>query len=141
MTKAKGRPPKSRLADMSTPPTEPARFTPPPRDELYEYHADFGDGVRMHHEQGLYRDRLVEFSVCLSVQTPDGWKQVCRIDTAHGEVHMHEFRLNGPEVRTVFEVIPFDRGEEVIDRWFTRAAEMMENEWRDYLVRWQGDEG
>jgi hypothetical protein len=139
MTKAKGRPAKRRLADMAIHPREAERYSPPPFDEYIGNHHDFARGIRMHQEMYLCENRLVEWSVCLSIRTDAGWAQVVRIDVDHDEVHMHQYRQNQPEIRTIFQVVPEGTGEKVLDRWFDRAKNMMENEWRDYLGTWRDD--
>jgi len=79
---------------------------------------------------------LVGFAVTLNQRTDTGWQHVVRIDTAHGEVHMHRYLRNGDEERTVFEVITPDRAGKIMERWYSRAAVMMEYEWRGYLKEW-----
>jgi hypothetical protein len=67
------------------------------------------------------------------------WVDVARIDTADGEVHRHQFTADGGNYRTVYEVVPAGHGEDVIDRWFDRALDMMNNEWQENIRRWHRD--
>jgi hypothetical protein len=64
------------------------------------------------------------------------WRQIARVDTAHGEVHMHRDLPDGGEERTIFEVIDPVRAEKVMERWFNRASLMMEYEWPEWLKGW-----
>jgi hypothetical protein len=139
MTKRKGRPHLGRLTDMPVVPPDPPRYEPPPHDEEYDYQENFDDEGRIHKVQRYYEDRFIGFAVTLDRLTPSGWQQLVRIDTAHGEVHLHRYLPTGGEVRTVFEVIDVERAEKVIDRWYGRAAIIVENEWWDFMRRWAND--
>ncbi len=141
MSRAKGRDKRGRLPDLSIRPTEPERYAPPPVDEEYAYHQDFGGGVRMHLRQGLCQGRLVEFAITLDLLAEQCWLKVCRIDSAHGEIHIHQYfaAAGVAEDRRVLQVVAQANGVSVIDRWFDRASAMMENDWRSYLGRWRGE--
>src|SRR6266536_2419256 len=105
MTRRKSRRRSGRLADMSIAPPDPPRYGPPPHDAEYDRPYDPRPDVRLHRVQRYCRNRLVGFAVTLNQRTDTGWQHVVRIDTAHGEVHMHRYLRNGDEERTVFEVI------------------------------------
>jgi len=85
---------------------------------------------------------MVEFAVTQITRSRGKWIEVARIDTCHGHVHRHQLQRGSSDtvgdVRSL-EVIPADRGWEVIDRWYEQALAMMQNEWKDNLRRWKGD--
>jgi len=83
--------------------------------------------------------RLVHFSIQIELLVDGQWRKVARIDTSDGEVHRHQFTRKGGDSRTVLEPIPPDHGEDVVDRWFDPALEMVKNEWGEYVRRWHRD--
>lgn len=133
MAKARGRPHKGELADMACYPSPEPRYVPPPDDECEDLPLLVGrlaDHARIVVAQKALRatGRLVHFALTVQVQADGLWHDVARIDTSDGEIHRHQFTCTGGNHRTVYDVIPADYGEEIIDRWFVRAYDFMDSE-------------
>jgi hypothetical protein len=139
MAKRKGRRPGRRLADLTIAPPDPPRYEPPPYDEEYGRRDGLAPDLLRHGVRRYHRNRLVGFAVTLDRWTGAEWQQLVRIDTAHGEVHMHRFLPTGGEERTVFEVIDPRRAEKVMERRFDWANVMLDNRWREFLKGWTGE--
>lgn len=144
MTKAKGRPQKSRLADMAIVPVDP-RYYPPPDDECEEHSEPIvladGHKIVIRRQYPIGRSTVVRFGVNQSIRLARrDWQWVSRIDSDHGEIHRHDYTAAGGHERTVLQVIPATRGEELVDWWCEHAAELMHNEWEDNVRRWRGDD-
>lgn len=144
MGKTKGRPQRGKLVSMAVvpPPDEP--YMPPPDDECEEFTERIllmrGNRLSIRRRFRTGQNTVVEFGVNQVVRVDGGWVDVARIDSAHGEIHRHQFTASGGNRITTLERIPQRDGEELVDRWCAIAADMMENEWQENLGRWRGDD-
>ena len=131
MAKTRGRPRRGQLVDMTIQPTQPDCFEPPPPEDCeeipYFIHADAGHlvGVRQVFRRGT--SVVVYFAVWQSILVGGQWREVCRIDSAHGNVHRHDFTVgrDGKNVdsRVILEEITAQHAEEILDRWIKTAEE------------------
>jgi hypothetical protein len=137
MAKRRGR--RRQLADLTIVPPDPPRYEPPPYDTEYDDSNLLAPRLLRHRIRRYHRNRLVGFAITVDHWTGADWQQLVRIDTAHGEVHMHRFLPTGGEERTVFEVIDPRRAEKIMERRFDWANVMLENRWRELLKGWTGE--
>lgn len=142
MGKKRGRPKKGELVDMGVYPAGDC-YEPPPFEDCEEFSDSFDLavghrlGVRQVYIRGT--SQLVYFAIWQSVDLDGKWHSVARIDCSEGTVHRHQFTRAGENRRTVLEVIPADHGQEVVDRWYSPAEAMLQNDWEDNYRRWHGD--
>jgi hypothetical protein len=137
MARWKGRPQRHRLADMTIRPPKPVRHEAPPHDEEFDRPEEPTRDVVIHRVRRYHRGHLVDFAVTLDRKVDGEWRQIARIDSAHGNVHEHRFFPSGRKEKTVFEWIELRRRERTLERWYDRAAAMIDNGWPDYLEEWE----
>ncbi|WP_329105614.1 hypothetical protein OG792_33100 [Micromonospora sp. NBC_01699] len=124
---------------------EQRRYDPPPREACEEIEIPIrlpepGNELRV--RQSIYRNRIVDFAVIQIVRVDGAWINVAKIDCDRGVIHRHQYvRSTGEDVwdHRPLEEIPPDQGWKVVDRWFDRALQMLEDDWEGNLRRWNGD--
>jgi hypothetical protein len=136
MRRRKGRPRARRVTKRSVAPRDPARYVAPAHDEDYRTSERLAPGVWMHASARCRAGQMVSFAVMLDLRMSGEWHRVVRIDSAHGDVHMHRYRRSGIQQREVFEAIEPRRATKVLERWFARAVMLVENEWRALTEGW-----
>lgn len=146
MGPTKGRPKKGDLVDMTIPSqAEAPAYELPDPDECVEvrdiYVLDAGHEVKVRYD--LWRGRLiVEFAIVQQVRHNGRWVEVARIDSCqHGTVHKHQLRKSRPNDRVGqridLETIPAQNGWTMVDGWYDKALQKMQDEWKDNLRRWR----
>jgi hypothetical protein len=133
-----------RLIDRSIKPSRDV-YKPPPfewEDTYPIYLTGDHDGsdsivVRM----GMYRGKVVDFSINQTTLVDGSPLDVARIDCCHGTIHRHQFHRDGTNVRdrAVLCEIPPDSGWEVVDKHYQLCLDLMNDGWQDNLRRWDGD--
>lgn len=116
--------------------------TPPmPDDEEFQYNLDLAAGNRLGVRQVFRRGTtdLVEMCVWQSIRVDGKWEEVSRIDCAHGHVHRHYFTRTGDSKIVPLEDLTQLHAKEALDRWVSRAEDIMKEEWEANVRRWNGD--
>ena len=123
--------------------SEAVPYKPPPVRESLSCPVDLGiDGARVHWRQDVYRGKVVDFSISIQVEREDTgqWCDIYRVDTRHGELHHHVYRVNGDERRETIEVIPGKDAWEFVDKawdeWLGQCVDQAEAR----IERWRRDE-
>jgi hypothetical protein len=124
---------------MTIRPPKPIRYVAPPHDEEFDHPRQPMSGVVIHKVRRYHQGCLVDFAVTLDHKVYGEWHQIARIDTAHGTVHEHRYFPRGRRERTVLEWIDPHRAEKILERWYDRAAAMMDYRWQDYLEGWESE--
>jgi len=127
------------LPDMTIPVPEPVHWFPPAADPELEYPYNVvmpGLGRIIGRTQFDEAHRMTEFALSAQVFHADAWWDVVRIDTDHGEVHIHYFhRTRSYADRDVLRPI-FCQND--VDKGFQLAETMLIALWSDHVKRWQG---
>jgi hypothetical protein len=146
MGKARGRPKKGSLVDMSTaPPGDPLGYELPDPDECEEHPGGrivLASGHELFARFTLWKDRLiVEFCVGQVIRQEDTWVAVARIDTCHGSVHKHQLFRKRPNdhlgQQHELARIPESNAWSFIDNWYLQALDHMQRHWTENLRRWR----
>lgn len=144
MGKEKGRPKRGRLADMAEAPEE-ERYHPPPLNACEEFTIPIRlpqGGGELRVRFATYQNLVVDFAVVQIVRIDGKWEVVAKIDCDRGVIHRHQYaRDTGEDLwdhRPLY-VVPTEQSWQVVDRWYEKAVDMMEDEWEDNLRRWNGD--
>jgi hypothetical protein len=140
LTKRPGRPKRGRLADMTIYPATPdACFVPPPSEacDEFQYSFDLAVGHRYGVRQVFRRGTtvVVYMAVWQATRVDGVWRQVTRLDSSHGYIHRHYFTAAGDEKVERIEDIVAIHADDVLDRWVSRAEDIMQNEWQANLRR------
>lgn len=145
MTKRPGRPRRGALADLTIYPPAPTCIEP---DGLRacqkierKYTVALGQMMGVSRHYRYEKSVIVAFAAWQSVRVDGIWREVARIDSWHGVIHRHQFTVVGGNEITPLASIPANENHAlaVIERWCTDAERVMQNEWQDYLRRWNGD--
>src|SRR5215468_7692552 len=126
-----------RLADMAvpTPVAEPWLPDPDECEDHPPYTFDLGPDARVIVRLRTHVTRLVEFALIQQVRYDGQWREVVKIDTAHGEVHAHWFHHSGAQsARTVLQPI---RNVDDVDEGYRRAESIVFDNWQTNQRRWQ----
>lgn len=145
MGKTPGRPKRGQLADMtSQPPPDPGYLLPNPDDcEDHTWPVGLAPYNELRARYMLWRERLiVDFAITQITLAEDGWRDVARVDCAHGVIHRHQFQHDSAQTvaRIEYAKIPVDdSGWAFVDSWYYQALKMMQDDWQEALRRWNGD--
>lgn len=115
-----------------------------PEDENVPLEEDFamtlgateqGSEVRLYQVMSEDVDgTLVAFAIKLEVHAVDGtWKEVARVDTSHGTLHVHQFagaeQINRTELRTIETV--YD-----VESAYHEGYSYLLERWQPFVRRW-----
>ena len=67
--------------------------------QITDYVIILNDGVRKRHVHESDKGHVVRFTVQLEFRVDGEWKPAVRYDCAHGYAHMHEYDLNGTQIK------------------------------------------
>lgn len=108
---------------------EPDVFQHPPCDDCYEpidHDVQLSEMLVIRDYQRHCQGRLVFFSLQLCRTAGGEREKVARVDTSHGEVHIHVFKRGNNEVkRTVICPIPVDTSSKVLDHAYQDAYDRL----------------
>lgn len=128
--------------------TDRRHYKPPPlpaRDPDAVFKIDLSGIVensylRFAIRQGIYKKMIVEFSI--ELQWSEGsvgpWFAVCRVDTAHGTIHMHQFKKIGEaETRTEIYDIPLETGWNFVNSHYQEIYDCLLDGLETIMSRWR----
>lgn len=97
---------------------------------------DLLGNCRMHHGMWHEGGQLVDFVMSQQVWIPDQgeWIDIVRIDTCHGEVHIHRFDADTEETRKVIREIMVV---EDVAAGLVEAETIIYDGWAENLRRWE----
>ncbi len=136
---------KRHLADMNIPPAEPEdspAWEPPPDDQCTEYTSKWNLGgpgqlliMRLQLDE---RDRVVEFAVMQMTRYGESYREVARVDTAHGTVHVHQLYGNqddqdGQVIRDLYKI----ESQEDVEHGLDLAIDFIQDNWDENRRRWR----
>lgn len=113
-----------------------SRFDPEECEEWPPLIFPVGEGMsdRVVQVVMMHQDRVVHFAVMQQHLHDGAWVEVARMDTCHGESHVHRFQCDGSEEkRQVFCVL---NTIEDVESEFERACSLLVDEWETELRRW-----
>jgi hypothetical protein len=144
MGKTRGADAARRLVDKAIYPPSVARQQVPPEEcEETQCSVGLGPDDKIIGRFVLWQDRyMVEFALMQFTRVGGRWVEVFRIDTEHDKIHKHQLRRGSPDTQgTVTDLveIPPDEGWRVVDKGYTNALSIIQNEWRENFRRWRGD--
>ena len=120
-------------------------YTPPPEEErqVEETHMPIEDGFEVLIRTDSHMEKhwvVVAFALMLFHEAFPG-RQIARVDTCHGTVHMHQLSRNDP-VDEFGRLTEWDKliSQEQVDEWYSLALERLMSEAQSYKWRWQYDQ-
>lgn len=120
---------------MSRTAPSPPRWTPDLEDaEEFTYFVRLDADSQIYVRQMVLRGQVVAFAVMQQRLLHGGWVDVVRVDSCHGEVHVHRWGRSGQELHR--EVIRPIAGQEDVDYGLDVALEIVEGHWEENLRRW-----
>jgi hypothetical protein len=135
MGKARSRSRSERQTGAGHQPTEPSWLPDPDDCEDYGYTFDLGGAARVIVRLRTYNTKIIEFAMTQQTRTAaDAWREVIRIDSAHGEVHAHRFNRSGEQfLRSVLRPITAIAD---VEEGYQEAEAIIFDGWQENLERW-----
>jgi len=137
VTKARGRPRKGELADMTIHPAADILWKPYRDGPPTGHTADLGD-CRIEHRLWHDGQLLTDFALVLQVPVwgadlvePEGWEDIVRVDCCYQEVHAHRLYAKNPD--DVYKVLKPIRTPEDLREGAELAEALIYGDWEEHL--------